>query len=57
MIPAEAVEAADAAADVARAFANREASKLALVARVAGVDPEVAARLGYGLAAAERGGE
>jgi len=49
-IPNEAVEAGNASAEVARAFANKEASKRALVARVLGIDSEVAARLGYGSA-------
>ena len=50
MIPDEAVEAAarDASMEVARAFANREANIRALVVRAAGVDPELAERLGYG---------
>lgn len=40
--------AGNASAEVARAFANKEASKRALVARVLGIDSEVAASLGYG---------
>lgn len=55
MIPEEAlqaVEGADASADVAWAFANKDAAKRALVARALGVEPEVAAHLGYGRAEA-----
>jgi excisionase family DNA binding protein len=36
-----------ASRDVASAFANRDASKRALVARAVGVDPEIARELGY----------
>ena len=52
MIPDEAVEAAareDAAAEVARAFANRESNLRALVVRAAGVDPELAGQVGYAI--------
>jgi hypothetical protein len=36
-----------AAADVAAAFANRDSAKRKLITRAAGVDPAVAAELGY----------
>lgn len=36
-----------ASRDVASAFANRDASKRALIARAVGVDPEIARELGY----------
>lgn len=40
-------ERRDASAEVAAAFANVESTKRKLVARAAGVDPEVARELGY----------
>jgi hypothetical protein len=40
-------ERRDASADVAAAFANREANMRILVARAAGVDPDIARQLGY----------
>jgi hypothetical protein len=47
VIPDEAVEAAAASEEVRRAFANREASIRALIARAAEVSPDVARELGY----------
>lgn len=38
---------AEASRDVAAAFAKRESTKRALIARGAGVDPEIARKLGY----------
>jgi len=52
-----AAEGGSASEEVAAAFANRESNMRSLVARVAGVDPEIARRLGYGLGSKGAGDE